>query len=238
MADERIIAALDVRTFDEVKVLVEKLGDSIAFYKVGMELFYAVGPQVITYLKNKNKKIFLDLKLHDIPNTVAEGLISLMKLGVDIFNVHASGGYTMMSRAAERIKEEACKAGIEPPKLIAITVLTSINDKDWQGLGMQMPIDEQVVRLAELTKEAGLDGVVASPREAAQIRRACGENFMIVTPGVRPAGTAANDQSRIATPAQALKNGASQLVIGRPIYAADDPKKAAENILQEIAEIK
>lgn len=238
MADERIIAALDVRTFDEVKELVEKLGDSIVFYKVGMELFYAVGPQVITYLKNKNKKIFLDLKLHDIPNTVAEGLVSLMKLGVDIFNVHASGGYTMMSRAAERIKEEAYKSGIEPPKLIAITVLTSINDKDWQGLGMQMPIEEQVVRLAELTKEAGLDGVVASPREAAQIRRACGDDFMIVTPGVRPAGTAANDQSRIATPAQALKNGASQLVIGRPIYAADDPKKAAESILREIAEIK
>ncbi|TCS80056.1 orotidine-5'-phosphate decarboxylase [Pectinatus cerevisiiphilus] len=235
MADERIIVALDVRTLAEAKALVDQLGDSIIFYKVGMELFYAVGPQIITYLKSKKKKIFLDLKLHDIPNTVAEGLISLMKLGVDIFNVHASGGFTMLNRAAQRVKEEAAKMGIEPPKLIAITVLTSVNADDWAKLGMQMPLEEQVVRLAKMVKEAGLDGVVASPKEAAKIRQACGKDFMIVTPGVRPAGASADDQSRIATPAQALRNGASQLVIGRPIYKADDPRAAAKKILAEIA---
>lgn len=240
MADERIIAALDVRTMDEAENLVEKLGDSIGFYKVGMELFYAVGPQIITYLKNKNKKVFLDLKLHDIPNTVTEGLISLMKLGVDIFNVHASGGFTMMQTAAQKVKEEAEKMGITPPKLIAITVLTSINEKDWAGLGMKCTIKNQVINLARLTKKAGLDGVVASPREAAEIRQVCGDDFMIVTPGVRPAGSAKNDQSRVATPAQALQNGASHLVIGRPIYKAADPRKAAEEILADIkmADIK
>lgn len=238
MADERLIAALDVRTLSEAKALVEKLGDSVGFYKVGMELFYAVGPQIITYLKEQNKKIFLDLKLHDIPNTVAEGLVSLMKLGVDIFNVHASGGFTMMQKAVTRVHEEAAKMGINPPKLIAITILTSTNDKDWQGLGMAMPIQEQVVRLAKLTQKAGLDGVVASAREATMIRETCGSDFMIVTPGVRPIGAAADDQSRITTPTQALQNGASQLVIGRPIYAAVDPKISAENILEEIKNIK
>ena len=237
MADERIITALDVRTLDEVEALVEQLGDSIIFYKVGMELFYAVGPQVITYLKNKNKRIFLDLKLHDIPNTVAEGLISLMKFGVDIFNVHASGGFTMLSQAAQRIKEAAHAAGVRPPKLIAITVLTSMNETDWRSLGMTMPIAEQVVNLAKLSQRAGLDGVVASPREAAMIRKACGRDFMIVTPGVRPRGTANNDQSRVAAPAEALRNGASQLVIGRPIYAAPNPKAAADSILAEIAAV-
>lgn len=238
MADERIIAALDVRSMEEVKKLVEGLGNTISFYKVGMELFYAVGPQVIKYLKDNGKKVFLDLKLHDIPNTVAEGLVSLMKLGVDIFNVHASGGLTMMTKAANRVKEEAAQLGITAPKLIAITVLTSINEDDWAGLGMNTPIDKQVLRLAKLTQQAGLDGVVASPREAKAIRELCGSDFMIITPGVRPQGAKKDDQSRIATPKQALLNGASQLVIGRPIYQAAEPLKAAQHIIAEIKGIK
>lgn len=238
MADERIIAALDVRSMEEVKKLVEGLGNTISFYKVGMELFYAVGPQVIKYLKDNGKKVFLDLKLHDIPNTAAEGLVSLMKLGVDIFNVHASGGLTMMTKAANRVKEEAAQLGITAPKLIAITVLTSINEDDWAGLGMNTPIDKQVLRLAKLTQQAGLDGVVASPREAKAIRELCGSDFMIITPGVRPQGAKKDDQSRIATPKQALLNGASQLVIGRPIYQAAEPLKAAQHIIAEIKGIK
>lgn len=238
MADERIIAALDVRSMEAVKKLVEGLGNTISFYKVGMELFYAVGPQVIKYLKDNGKKVFLDLKLHDIPNTVAEGLVSLMKLGVDIFNVHASGGLTMMTKAANRVKEEAAQLGITAPKLIAITVLTSINEDDWAGLGMNTPIDRQVLRLAKLTQQAGLDGVVASPREAKAIRELCGSDFMIITPGVRPQGAKKDDQSRIATPKQALLNGASQLVIGRPIYQAAEPLKAAQHIIAEIKGIK
>ena len=221
MADNRLIVALDFHTLEDVKTLVEELGDSVSYYKVGMELFYSAGPQVITYLKEKNKNIFLDLKLHDIPNTVGEGLCSLMRLGADIVNVHASGGFTMMKTAAEKLHALAEKQGVPCPKIIAVTILTSINEEDWAGLGMECEIRQQVVRLAKLTKEAGLDGVVASPQEASAIREACGPDFMIVTPGVRPAGAAINDQSRIATPASALTNGASHLVVGRPIRAAD-----------------
>lgn len=237
MADNRLIVALDFHTLADVKKLVETLGESVSYYKVGMELFYSAGPEVITYLKSQKKNIFLDLKLHDIPNTVGQGLCSLMGLGADIVNIHASGGFTMMKTAAERLHEAAEKQGVPCPKIIAVTILTSINEEDWAGLGMKCTIREQVVRLAKLTKEAGLDGVVASPQEAAAIREACGPDFMIVTPGVRPAGAAINDQSRIATPAAALQNGASHLVVGRPIRAAENPKAAAEAIIAEIAKV-
>ena len=236
-ADNRLIVALDFHTLEDVKGLVETLEDSVSYYKVGMELFYSAGPGVISYLKEKNKNIFLDLKLQDIPNTVGQGFCSLMGLGADIVNVHASGGFTMMKTAAEKLHEAAEKQGVACPKIIAVTILTSINEEDWQGLGMQCSIREQVVRLAKLAKEAGLDGVVASPQEAAAIREACGEDFMIVTPGVRPAGAAINDQSRIATPAAALQNGASHLVVGRPIRAAENTKDAAEAIIAEIANV-
>ena len=238
MADNRLIVALDFHTLEDVKTLVEELGDSVSYYKVGMELFYSAGPQVLTYLKEKNKNIFLDLKLHDIPNTVGEGLCSLMRLGADIVNVHASGGFTMMKTAAEKLHALAEKQGVPCPKIIAVTILTSINEEDWAGLGMECEIRQQVVRLAKLTKEAGLDGVVASPQEASAIREACGPDFMIVTPGVRPAGAAINDQSRIATPASALTNGASHLVVGRPIRAAEDPKAEALAIIKEMESVK
>ena len=238
MADNRLIVALDFHTLEDVKTLVEELGDSVSYYKVGMEPFYSAGPQVITYLKEKNKNIFLDLKLHDIPNTVGEGLCSLMRLGADIVNVHASGGFTMMKTAAEKLHALAEKQGVPCPKIIAVTILTSINEEDWAGLGMECEIRQQVVRLAKLTKEAGLDGVVASPQEASAIREACGPDFMIVTPGVRPAGAAINDQSRIATPASALTNGASHLVVGRPIRAAEDPKAEALAIIKEMESVK
>ncbi len=238
MADNRLIVALDFHKFDDVEKLVDTLGDSVSYYKVGMELFYSEGTKVISYLKEKSKNIFLDLKLHDIPNTVAQGLCSLMVQGADIINIHASGGYTMMKTAADKLHKAAEEAGVSCPKIIAVTILTSISEDDWQGLGMQCSIREQVVRLAKLTKEAGLDGVVASPQEAAAIREACGKDFMIVTPGVRPAGASIDDQSRIATPAAALKNGATHLVIGRPIRAAEDPKKAAEAIIKEMESVK
>lgn len=238
MADNRLIVALDFHNIKDVIKLVEKLGDSVSYYKVGMELFYSAGSHVIPYLKAKEKNIFLDLKLHDIPNTAAEGLCSLMFQGADILNVHASGGYTMMKTAADRLHALADEKGIKCPKIIAVTILTSINEEDWAGLGMQCTIREQVVRLAKLAKQAGLDGVVASPQEAAAIREACGEDFMIVTPGVRPAGASIDDQSRIATPAAALQNGSTHLVIGRPIRAAEDPKAAAEKIIKEMESVK
>lgn len=232
MADERLIVALDFHKMDDVKNLINELGDSVIFYKVGMELFYSVGTEVVTWLKSQNKKIFIDLKLHDIPNTVAGGLCSLMNLGADILNVHAAGGFTMMKTAADRLREESAKLGIVKPKLIAITVLTSINQAEWCGA---LKISEQVVEFAKTAKDAGLDGVVASPQEAALIREACGKDFLIITPGIRPAGSDINDQSRISTPAAAIKNGANYLVVGRPIRAAENPKLAAEKILAEIA---
>lgn len=231
MADERLIVALDFHTFDDVKKLVNDLGDAVNFYKVGMELFYSVGAGVVEWLKAQDKKVFLDLKLHDIPNTVAGGLCSLMNLGADILNIHASGGLTMMKTAAEALHKEANLRGIERPKLIAVTILTSIKQDDWFGA---LQISEQVVQFAKLAQEAGLDGVVASPQEAKLIREACGENFLIVTPGIRPLGADLNDQSRISTPRAALQNGATHLVIGRPIRAAKIPRRAAEKILAEI----
>ncbi len=234
-ADDRLIVALDVHTMADVEQLVQKLGDTVSYYKVGMELFYSVGPDVVRWLSQQGKKVFLDLKLHDIPNTVAGGLCSLMDLGASIVNVHASGGYTMMKTAAERLHAAAAERGIECPKIIAITVLTSISQEEWNGTGQTRAIEDSVLTLARLTKSAGLDGVVASPREAAAIRQACGPDFLIVTPGVRPAGSAVNDQTRIATPAAAIRNGASHIVVGRPIRMADDPQAAAEAIIAEMA---
>ena len=231
MADERLIVALDFHTLDDVKNLVDELGDSVNFYKVGMELFYSVGAGVVEWLKARDKKIFLDLKLHDIPNTVAGGLCSLMNLGADILNVHAAGGFTMMKTAAEKLHAEAEKRNVACPKLIAITVLTSISQAEWCGA---LKISEQVVQFAKSARAAGLDGVVASPQEAKLIRDACGEKFLIVTPGIRPAGVGIDDQQRIATPAAALKNGATHLVIGRPIRAAKNPREAALKILEEM----
>ena len=230
MADNRLIVALDVHSMTDVHTLIERLGDSVSYYKVGMELFYRVGTEVLTYLHDQKKSIFLDLKLHDIPNTVAEGLCSLI-------NVHASGGYEMMRISVERVHEKAAQDGIPTPKLIAVTILTSIGSDDWKEMGFSQEIRKQVIRFASLAKKAGMDGVVASPQEAAAIREACGPDFLIVTPGIRPAGADINDQSRIATPSAALQNGASHLVVGRPIRAAKNPKAAAEAIIREMERV-
>lgn len=238
MADDRLIVALDVHTMEDVKQLVSKLGDSVSFYKVGMELFYSVGPEVVKWLKAEGKHVFLDLKLHDIPNTVAGGMASLMSLGADILNVHAAGGFTMMKVTAERLKEESEKRGIPCPKLIAITVLTSISQEEWEGMGQTANIKGQVVRLAMLAKKAGLDGVVASPQEAGLIKESCGSDFLIVTPGIRPANASADDQSRIATPEAALLAGATHLVVGRPIRAAENPRAAAVSIVEEMGRVR
>lgn len=233
-ADKRLIVAIDAHSMEKVQQLVETLGDSVTYYKVGMELFYSAGSQVITYLREQGKEIFLDLKLHDIPNTVGQGLAALTELGVSMLNVHASGGPAMMKAGADAVREKAQAMGIERPKLIAVTVLTSINSAEWSALGYQVDLSKQVVHLAMLAQKAGLDGVVASPQEAEAIRLACGDEFIIVTPGIRPAGAAINDQSRIATPAGALKKGAHQLVIGRPITAAENPRQAVQDILKEM----
>ncbi len=234
MADDRLIVALDVHSMEDVQALVEQLGESVSHYKVGMELFYRVGADALSYLHEQKKRIFLDLKLHDIPNTVAEGLCSLMALHADMMNVHALGGYEMMKTATQKIREQANKLNTDVPKLIAVTILTSISDSGWQEMGLSPQISDEVIRLALLAKKAGMDGVVASPQEASLIRAECGPDFLIVTPGIRPAGAKINDQSRIATPAGALKNGATHLVVGRPIRAAENPRAAAEAIIREM----
>ncbi|SEP33523.1 orotidine-5'-phosphate decarboxylase [Propionispora vibrioides] len=232
--DKRLIVALDVPDMGQARNLVEKLGDSVSYYKVGMELYYSTGREVIAYLRSLNKDVFLDLKLHDIPNTVAQSLRVLTELGASMLNIHASGGLAMMKAASQAVANKADQLGISRPALIAVTVLTSIDAADWANLRHDMSIKEHVVHLAKLAQSAGIDGVVASPQEAEAIRAACGEKFIIVTPGVRPQGAAINDQSRIATPLEALKKGAHHLVIGRPITAAADPRTAALEIRKEM----
>ena len=236
MADNRIITALDVHSLEAMKNLVEVLGDSISYYKVGMELFYSTGPATVQYLKDQQKQVFLDLKLHDIPNTVGQSVRALTRLGADLMTLHGTGGRAMIGAAAQAVREEAEILGIARPKLLAVTVLTSFDDQGWQETGGTLPIGDAVLRLAALAQEAGADGVVASPKEAAAIRSLCGKDFLIVTPGIRPSFAQANDQKRIATPAQALRDGASHLVIGRPITQAADPREAERKILTEIQE--
>ena len=234
MTDERLIAALDVPTRDDAERLVERLGTSVSYYKVGMELFYALGGDIVTWLKGEGKQVFLDLKLHDIPNTVGNGLCSLLRLRPDILNVHTAGGLRMMQTAREALHRAADEMGVPCPKLIGVTVLTSMDAQDWAGLGHTGTIADAVLRRTKLAQEAGLDGVVASPAETAEIRRTCGDDFLIVTPGIRPAGVSRDDQRRVMTPAGAMRAGASQIVVGRAIYAAEDPRAAAEGILKEM----
>lgn len=238
MADDRLIVALDVSTMEQMKDIVDTLGDAVSFYKVGMELFYAAGEDTVAYLRDCGKSVFLDLKLHDIPNTVAQGVKSLTRLGANLITIHGQGGAVMLKAAADAAREAAEELGVERPKLLAITVLTSFDDTTWSGIGGQLPIADQVRRLALLAKDAGVDGVVASPLEAKLIREAYGDDFLIVTPGIRPAFAAANDQKRIATPSSALRDGASRLVIGRPITKADNPREAVRMILEEMEAVK
>lgn len=232
--DDRLIVALDFPNQKAAEKVVEELGDSVSYYKVGMELYYAAGASIIKYLKNKDKQVFLDLKLQDIPNTVAKSLSVLTTLGADMMNVHAVGGKKMMEEAVKAVKETAKVLNKPAPKLIAVTILTSMDEMQFQDLNYNNTIEEQVVSLAKLAKEAGMDGVVASPKEASSIREACGKDFLIVTPGVRPVGSETNDQSRIATPSGAIKNGASHIVVGRPITQVENKKETTKKILKEI----
>lgn len=233
---EKVIVALDVDTLQEVEDLVSKLAPYVGMFKVGLQLYTSLGPKVLEAVKEKGGKIFCDLKLHDIPNTVAQASRVLTSYGVDMLNVHASGGFKMMSAAAEAVANEAAKRNITKPELIAVTVLTSLGSEDLSEIGLVKDPAEVVVEWAKLTKKSGLDGVVASPKEAALIKEACGSDFLIVTPGIRPQGTDVNDQKRITTPKDALKIGSTHLVIGRPITAAADPVAAAQKIMLEMEE--
>jgi orotidine-5'-phosphate decarboxylase len=234
--EDSLIVALDAPNMDKASRLIVALDGTVNYYKVGMELFYGAQRSVIDYLKARRKRIFLDLKLHDIPNTVAKSIEVLSALEVDMINLHASGGREMMreaAAAANRIRE---KTGKKAPLLIAVTVLTSLGDQEWRELNNALSIKEQVLELAKLAKDSGMSGVVASPWEAAEIREACGRDFYIITPGVRRSIDSRNDQARFATPKTALEEGASHIVVGRPITQAIDPKEAAQAIIEDMRE--
>lgn len=236
-AKDRVIVALDVDTKGKALELVRMLSPTVSWFKVGMELFSAEGPEVVRELTAAGAKVFVDLKFHDIPNTVAAAGAAIARTGAAMFNVHCSGGREMMRGAVERVREAALKEGFPVPLLIGVTVLTSMSQEVLtQEVGVQRELAAQVKSLAVLAQEAGMDGVVASPREIEPIRAACGSEFLIVTPGVRPVWAAKNDQHRVLTPGEAYRLGATHLVIGRPITASADPREACRKIISEMEE--
>lgn len=236
-ARDRILLALDAPTEAEALKLVSCLGPHVGGFKVGLELVHAAGLNVLERVRDAGAaRVFYDVKLHDIPNTVQGAMAAIGKRGAWMTNLHASGGLRMMAAGAKAARESAAAAGLPAPLVIAVTVLTSLSaDELNDEVGVPFSPEEQVVRLATLAQEAGVDGVVASPHEIEAIRAACGPNFLIVTPGVRPAGTDAGDQRRVMTPGEAIRKGADYLVIGRAITGADDPVAAAQGIEAEIA---
>ena len=228
-----ILVALDVDTADAAHALADRLRGVVGGFKIGSRLFTSHGPSIVESLVSRGDRVFLDLKFHDIPNTVAGAIAAATRLGVWMVNVHASGGRSMMNAAREAADKEAASSGRARPLVIAVTMLTSLSDDMLDEIGIERPVTAQVERLAALAQSAGLDGVVASPQEIALIRRRCGSAFQIVTPGIRSATDEKGDQSRTLTAAQAVAAGASYLVVGRPIIAAADPRAAAERIAAE-----
>jgi len=224
---ERLIVALDVPDAPAARALVERLAGRVGLFKVGSQLFTAAGPDLVREIVARGERVFLDLKYHDIPNTVAGAVAAASRLGVALVDVHGLGGGAMMEAAVGARADDRTR-------LLAITVLTSHDEGTLAGIGLAGPIAEAVPRLARLAAASGMDGVVASPQEVALIRAACGPDFLIVTPGIRPAGAARGDQARLATPAAALAAGADYLVVGRPITEAPDPAAAADAIVDEM----
>src|SRR5271154_4679316 len=227
---QRLAVALDYPEAEAALRLVDSLDNPCQWFKVGMELYYAAGNHFVHLLRNRGFDVFLDLKLHDIPNTVAGAVRSVTQSGASLLTIHASGGAAMMTAAAEAAKAPGS------PRLLAVTVLTSMDANELTGIGITASPADQVLRLARLAKQSGIDGMVCSAEEVAAVRAATGPETLLVIPGIRPTGTAIGDQKRIATPADAIANGASMLVVGRPITRAADPAAATQAILTEIEE--
>lgn len=226
-----LIVALDLSSTKEVLQTIELLGESVSFYKIGLELFSAEGPEVVRAVKSYGKRVFLDLKLHDIPRTVARAVAAGADLGVDLMTLHAAGGKAMIQAAAEA----SAAFGVAAPRLLAVTMLTSLDADDLADMGVTRTMPEQVEALGQLACANGANGIVCSPREVARMRAVLGPNALLVTPGVRPAGADIGDQKRVATPFQAVQDGATHLVVGRPVLEAIDPFAAAHAIQEEIA---
>ena len=236
MSTDRLVVALDVESGARALELAGALKGAAGGVKIGSRLFTLEGPGLVRELVSRGSRVFLDLKFHDIPNTVAQAVEAGVQTGAWMIDVHASGGTAMMQAAAKAAKDAAAKAGTQPPLLIAITVLTSMDDGALRETGVERALLPQVSALARLAQGAGLDGVVCSPHEIAAIRSACGSEFTVVTPGIRgaAAGTEKNDQMRTMGPGEAVRAGASYIVVGRPIIAAPNPKEAAEKIVAEL----
>jgi orotidine-5'-phosphate decarboxylase len=228
----QIIVALDVDSRAEALSLVHRLKGQVGLFKIGSQLFTSEGPELVREIVRLGEQVFLDLKFHDIPNTVTKAVLAAAGLGVSMLTLHTGGGLKMMSAAADALKQ--MRSNQARPQLLGVTVLTSLADEDLAQIGVNVRVESQVGRLAKLAEEAGLDGVVASPSELRPLRGQLGRAMKIVTPGIRPAGSNADDQSRIATPAAALQAGANYLVIGRPITASADPLASLEKILNEL----
>ena len=234
-ARDRLIVALDVETVPQAEALVDRLRGAAGRFKIGSQLFTAAGPAAVEAVMKRGGEVFLDLKYHDIPNTVAGAAREAVRLGVFMFNVHASGGLAMMQAAAGAAGAAARDLGLRRPLVVAVTVLTSLDRIALaRELGVTSSVEGHVLHLCALARAAGLDGNVASPNEIRAVRRAAGPDWVIVTPGVRPGGADAHDQARVATPAEAARAGANYLVVGRPITGAPDPARAAEAIAAEM----
>jgi orotidine-5'-phosphate decarboxylase len=232
---DKLIVALDVSDAKKALDIVDMLGDYAAVFKVGFELFVTAGPKIVEDIRKKGKRVFLDLKFHDIPNTVTKAAIAASRLGVYMLNVHTSGGLDMMKRCRDSVAESCSKENIKKPKIIGVTVLTSLNEEMLKNeVGVHYSLKNHVKHLAMLARQAGLDGVVASPQEIKMIKQSCGKDFLVVTPGIRTSWTPPDDQHRTATPKEALKNGADYIVMGRGILKQEDPIKALELISLEI----
>ena len=234
---EMLIFALDVgKGIEEAMTWVKRLRDHLEIFKVGKESYTRYGPCIVQKIRESGKKVFLDLKFHDIPNTVAGAAVGAVEQGVYMFNVHALGGREMMEKTVAAVSRAAQETALPPPIILAVTVLTSLNDVDLKQMGFNCSASELTLRLARLAKDSGVSGVVASAHDIANIRRACGNDFIIVTPGIREAMSANDDQKRISTVRDAIKAGADYIVVGRPIRQAADPVQRVEEIVSEITE--
>jgi len=234
-AKDKLIVALDVDSLQRARALVEILRDVVGMFKIGSQLFTAVGPTFVREIVSSGSRVFLDLKFHDIPNTVAGAAVEATRLGVSIFNMHAVGGSEMMRMAAEAVSEVSKRESLPRPRVIAVTALTSTDARVLAATGVTSSVEEQVLLLAKLAEASNLDGVVASSMEVPLIRAAIPRrDFLVVTPGVRPSGAALADQKRVMTPGEAVRAGSDYLVIGRPIIEADDPVRAAHAVIEEI----
>ncbi|HKP39062.1 MAG TPA: orotidine-5'-phosphate decarboxylase [Pyrinomonadaceae bacterium] len=236
-AKDKLIVALDVDTVQRALELVERLRDTVGMFKIGMQLFTAAGPDIVRRIVDQGSEVFLDLKYHDIPNTVGLAAVEATRLGVSLFNVHASGGREMMLRTAEAVAQTAAREGLRKPRVLGVTLLTSLDTDALAAVGIEAEAESLVAKLALVAADCGLDGVVASAREIRIVREAVSRSdFLIVTPGIRSARNASDDQRRTMTAADAIRAGADYLVVGRPVIADENPRHAAEQLVKEISE--